>query len=638
MKTKRNASLNLVDAVFDDAAITADFSLWRRMIPKGSGDDAFVRFPSAHASLAAGNLLVVRPRGGFSWALAVSSANLCGEGFVKVGCSDVPRVVLLELLLRSGLARLSSDESSGDARLVDGHWRMVGTSAHGERIGISFVCHEIAETDGAFAVMPVGKAFTFGPSSDPRRRSRPAVLSPIGEAGDGWVEAPRGTPWTPGCLTAAPLHYDGKSGSLPWAFDDERALLNLLASKKKAAEKRGAAADDPDEDVRAQFRREACRTRAFEEILGLRGVVQRKLGRYVVLSKNSGIETRKTSKNEFDNCGFAVCAKTLSTAPMTVRVVDVRPSGSLPTVAEVETAVIAKLDDALKGKKAFDFLPSTSASGETELSELHAADERGTAWLLLVSDRGDHDPSGSEDLKPTSVPFSAMRPIQAISARSIAKLMRGGGGAAAIVKAAFANLIVKAEVVGRSMLIPRRWLDASSNPNATVGLAFAAKMEGASGGVACGAVSFSATGELSFFGPEPHPDALALRMLESGLRLVWDERPGEEFRLAERNSTWVEETPVRTVPSIHRSGGNWYSDLVGVRVAPALGSWASGPITNASAAAIEKGFVWRRLREGALGDFESMAAMCEDPFIRIGSCSVMPAPFKHLREWLHPLA
>jgi len=42
----------------------------------------------------------------------------------------------------------------------------------------------------------------------------------------------------------------------------------------------------------------------------------------------------------------------------------------------------------------------------------------------------------------------------------------------------------------------------------------------------------------------------------------------------------------------------------------------------------------REIEAAKLPDVKNIANMCTDPSIRLGYATVLPAPYKHLREWI----
>lgn len=93
----------------------------------------------------------------------------------------------------------------------------------------------------------------------------------------------------------------------------------------------------------------------------------------------------------------------------------------------------------------------------------------------------------------------------------------------------------------------------------------------------------------------------------------------------------IEPTIIRLMPPDNGGGKSGWAMSLGVSVYPELMCYSASKIENWQKA-VEKGIVLRRVANAEPADLERAARMCMDTSVRLSETTVIPAPFKMLRE------
>lgn len=199
-----------------------------------------------------------------------------------------------------------------------------------------------------------------------------------------------------------------------------------------------------------------------------------------------------------------------------------------------------------------------------------------------------------------------------------------------------ANLIIKKEVINGQLLLnrTRRFKDESFG-NGINEYMFCVKSKLVDS-VQYVAIHISTTGKLEFFSRN---NDYELAEIADGNRWkqVWPDQIPDDTA---KETLLIQDQGIRVVPPISPTKEGW-SETAGIySISEVSGYYAS--YYERPKDKIEKGIVVREVKRkisyknfelATQEDMENLSQLCTDPYIRLNSATVMPFPYKHLREW-----
>ena len=145
------------------------------------------------------------------------------------------------------------------------------------------------------------------------------------------------------------------------------------------------------------------------------------------------------------------------------------------------------------------------------------------------------------------------------------------------------------------------------------------------------AVHISTNGSIKFYS-ERYDSVLADIAEENDWKQVWIyDRLTPPKEVADKSFV-IRDKGVRVIPPISPTKRDWAS-AGGIHIIPEFYAYYASYNQHPSDE-ISKGIVVREIENAEPQDIKNIAIMCTDPAIRLGSATVIPAPYKHLREWL----
>ena len=200
-----------------------------------------------------------------------------------------------------------------------------------------------------------------------------------------------------------------------------------------------------------------------------------------------------------------------------------------------------------------------------------------------------------------------------------------------------ANLIIKKEVISGQLLLNRTgWFRDELFGNSINKYMFCTKSKLVDN-VQYAAVHISTIGKLEFFMQNPDYE-LAEIADKNQWKQVWlDQLPDDTAK----ETLLIQDQGIRVVPPVSSKKEGW-SETAGIySISEVSGYYAS--YYERPKDKIEKGIVVREIIRkishqkfelATQADMENLSQLCIDPYIRLNSATVIPFPYKHLREWI----
>ncbi|HID98948.1 MAG TPA: hypothetical protein EYP59_01500 [Thiotrichaceae bacterium] len=196
------------------------------------------------------------------------------------------------------------------------------------------------------------------------------------------------------------------------------------------------------------------------------------------------------------------------------------------------------------------------------------------------------------------------------------------------IRVILANLMIKKEVIERRILMDRFWFQKKESSHS------------------CSEYLFCDEHQLP---NDDNPEYIAIHISNEGSIVFFAMRYDSELaEIAENNEwkqVWYDKAPadvadktliikncgIRVLPPISPKREGW-ADTSGIHIIPEIfGYYAS--YYERPKSQIPTGIVVREIEGAELQDVKNITKLCTDPSIRLGYATVLPAPYKHLREW-----
>lgn len=252
--------------------------------------------------------------------------------------------------------------------------------------------------------------------------------------------------------------------------------------------------------------------------------------------------------------------------------------------------------------------------------------------VFVAIDRQDVFDEDDDDTKPAAV-ASFSRPVQCWSSDIVSEDKDSNAVISeATVLIMLANQVMKLEVAGRQLLMPREWLEESLLGSGS-DYVFCDEFEFGEDVISLG-VQVKSDGTLEFF-EAPSRGLLYETVVAQGLTPVFRVQ-AEKDRLPRdcQQAVEIRTLNVRALPFLSREGMTQHYS--GVRLLLQNGCYYASGSERPARVKVERALVLRhvsRVRHPHDSDLEMIAGCCVDPTIRINAATVWPAPFKLLREY-----
>lgn len=252
--------------------------------------------------------------------------------------------------------------------------------------------------------------------------------------------------------------------------------------------------------------------------------------------------------------------------------------------------------------------------------------------IFVAIDRQDVFDEDDEDTKPAVV-ASFPRPVQCWSSDIVSEDKESNAVISeATVLVMLANQVMKLEVAGHQLMMPRDWLEESLLGSVSH-YVFCDEFDFGEDVISLG-IQVKSSGMLQFF-EAPSRGLLYETVVEKGLTPVFRIQT-EKDRLPTDFGQAIEirTLDVRALPFLSRDGMTQHYS--GVRLLSDNGCYYASGSERPARVKVERALVLRhvsRVGDQQDSDLEMMAGLCVDPTIRINAATVWPAPFKLLREY-----
>jgi len=435
-----------------------------------------------------------------------------------------------------------------------------------------------------------------------------------------YVEIPgaRYGKWVDGNLTKGSVIRNGKEASLPWAPKPKKGEVVDINSRSR---------------VLHEIENELPRSR-------LSGIL--KLEPFAAEQVDRRYENiKETPLKRGDAKGVEAILKSRRLAVMDLRTVGEEDERSrhLPNFLEKlgwYTSLSGMEPAIYRDLKRYEVPASDLVASTSRLvGEYDRADAEDIAWLCLVDHKVENfRGSGIPDLKPVVYETARNRIKQSIMNPAILRAVKKPrsdksraeaplimGDVPAQIRLAFIELSLTCEIAAGKLLRPRTWLDEAQE------YVFIASVAGEFE-TAYAYLVIGADGSLQFGKTERHRDLQRIAA-EHGRRIL---TVSAADMAVLPDALCLEATDMRSLPPGFDNGRAGWRDLLSVCTYPELDCY-SASYFDVPNNGLEKGVVLRRIVNGQPGDLERIAMLCGDTTVKLESATVIPAPFKLLREW-----
>lgn len=197
------------------------------------------------------------------------------------------------------------------------------------------------------------------------------------------------------------------------------------------------------------------------------------------------------------------------------------------------------------------------------------------------------------------------------------------------IRVILANLIIKKEVIDKKIVMDRFWFQKNNSSHSCSEYLFCDEHQlPDDDNPEYIAIHISNDGSITFFATHSDSELAEIAEDKEWKQVWYDKAPVD---VADKTLV-IKNCGIRVVPPISPKKEGW-ADTSGIHIIPEIfGYYAS--YYERPPYKIPTGIVVREVEGAELQDVKNITSMCTDPSIRLGYATVLPAPYKHLREWV----
>ncbi len=197
------------------------------------------------------------------------------------------------------------------------------------------------------------------------------------------------------------------------------------------------------------------------------------------------------------------------------------------------------------------------------------------------------------------------------------------------VRVILANLIITKEVIDKKILMDRFWFQKNDLFHSCSEYLFCDEHQLPNDDKPeYIAIHISNEGSIAFFAKDSDSELAEIAEDKEWKQVWYDKAPAD---VADKTLI-IKNYGIRVVPPISPKREGW-TDTSGIHIIPEIfGYYAS--YYERPKSQIPTGIVVREIEGAELQDVKNITKLCTDPSIRLGYATVLPAPYKHLREWV----